>query len=150
MGNLDVARAALAALDRHDYDTLRSMMTDDFCCSGPVPEPIDADGFVGLMRALTAGIPDWSYRARDFRIEGADAVRCTVTVGGTHSGTLSLPGLGVPDLPPTGIAARNPDETVHLRVRGGQIARVHADAPPDGGVAGLLRQLGAQVPAETG
>jgi predicted ester cyclase len=123
------------------------MMTDDFTFSGPVPEPIDAQGFIGLMQALGAAMPDWTYQARDFRAEGPDRVACTVTVGGTHTGTLSLPPLGVSDLAPTGIAARNPDETVHLTVRGDQIANVHTDVPPDGGVAGILRQLGVDVPA---
>ncbi|HEY5164957.1 MAG TPA: nuclear transport factor 2 family protein [Acidimicrobiia bacterium] len=146
MGNLDVAKTVVDLLEAQRFDQARAMMTDDFSFSGPVPEPIDADGFIGLMQALSAGLPNWSYRARDFRAEGPDRVTCTVTVGGTHTETLSLPPLGVSNLAPTGIEARNPDETIHLTVRGDQIANLHADVPPDGGVAGIVRQLGVDVP----
>ena len=74
-------------------------------------------------------------------------MRCTVTVQGTHTATISLPFRGIPDLPATGRVARNPDEAVALTVRDGKAARLHADVPPDGGLAGMLRQFGADIPA---
>jgi len=58
MSDLEVAQGLVAALEGQDFDGARAMMTDDFVFSGPVPEPVDGDSFLGLMRALTAGVPD--------------------------------------------------------------------------------------------
>ena len=145
MSNIDVVQGATAAMERHDFDTARGMMTDDFTFSGPVPEPIDRDGFLGLMQAITTGIPDWTFGMRDFHEDG-DVVRGIAHVGGTHTGTISLPFMGIPDLPATGRKAENPDEPVAMTVRAGKLANLHADVGPEGGVAGILRQLGATLP----
>jgi SnoaL-like domain len=146
MGNAQTAQEYFGALDRTDFDAARSMMTDDFTFSGPGPEPIDGDGFLGLTRAISVGFPDWRFRASGFQEDG-DVVHLTVEVGGTHTGTLSLPFLGIPDVPATGIAARNPVEPTDLTFRAGKIANLHADVGADGGVAGILGQIGVQLPS---
>ena len=145
MTNVEVVLAATVAMERGDFDSARGMMTDDFTFSGPVPEPVDRESFLGLMRGLIAGLPDWSFGMRDLREDG-DVVHGLAHVSGTHIGTISLPFLGIPDLPATGRHAENADEPVTMTVRGGKLAGIHADVGPDGGVAGILRQLGATIP----
>jgi predicted ester cyclase len=145
MSNLDVAKQAFDALEKQDWDAASALMTDDFTFDGPVPQPIDRDGFLGLSKAMAAAMPDWSYQAHDFAEDG-DAVTCTVNVGGTHTETLDLAAMGITGVPASGKSARNPDEKITLTIRGDKVAKLHADVPPDGGVAGVLTQIGVTPP----
>jgi hypothetical protein len=144
MSNSDVARQAIDLLEAQDFDGAAAMMTDDFTFDGPVAEPVDREGFLVLSRAMATAFPDWTYRARDFREEG-DTVTATVNVGGTQTGTLSLPFLGMPDVAPTGISVRNPDEALQMTVRGEQVAGVRVDPVAGGGVPGILTGLGVSL-----
>jgi len=37
MSNIEVVQAAIGAMERHDFDAARGMMTDDFTFSGRSP-----------------------------------------------------------------------------------------------------------------
>jgi SnoaL-like domain len=145
MSNSDVARHAIDLLESQDFDGAAALMTDDFTFEGPVAEPVDREGFIGLSRAMAAAFPDWTFQARDFRERG-DTVTATVNVGGTQTGTLSLPFLGLPDVAPTGSASATRTRPSQMTVRDGKLAGLRVDPVAGGGVPGILSGLGVSLP----
>ena len=146
MGRIDVVTEWIRRAEAKDWDGATAMMTDDCVFAGPVPEPISGAEFIALMQAMTSGMPDWTYGFEVASEDGDDVVG-TVQVGGTHTATLSLPFMGIPDVPATGKAVRNPKEPIRLTMRDDKIAAITVDATPGAGVAGILQQLGVELPA---
>lgn len=55
--------------------------------------------------------------------------------------------MGMPTVPATGKAIKLPVEHAECTVEGGKIVKLHVgDVSPDGGVPGILKQLGVQMP----
>ena len=48
-----------------------SMLADDFQLSGPVPEPINKDAWLGMSSSLKTAFPDLDYHFRVIGTEGA-------------------------------------------------------------------------------
>ena len=96
--------------------------------------------------AMSAAFPDWSFNASEF-VEEGDTVRVTVQITGTHTGDLDLSPMGLPKVPATGKKIKNPVEHPVVTIKGGKITGVHVgDVTPDGGVPGILKQLGVELP----
>jgi len=146
MSNTDIVQAWIKAYESHDFEGAGDLFADDFVFAGPIPDPIGKPEFIALHRALAGALPDWTFDARGFREED-DKVHLVVAVSGTFTGTLRAPFLGVDEVPPTGKAAKNPDERVTATLRGGKIARFDVEQVPGAGVPGLLSRVGVDLPA---
>lgn len=145
----EITRAIFTAIESMDMDTVGSYLTDDFTFSGPVPEPISGEQWLGLQRQMSAAFPDWSFNLSDVQVTG-NVARTTHQITGTHTGDLDLSAMGLPVVPATGKAIKLPVEHADLTVEGGKVVRLHADVPADGGVPGLLQQLGVEMPPPPG
>jgi len=132
------------AIEAADYDTAAALLTDDFVFSGPVPEPISGDMWLGLQAKLSDAFPDWSFNVHNVHAHG-DTVHINVQITGTHNGTLDLSAMGMPVVPATGIAVELPVEDVYVTLRGDQVASVEAEPTEGGGVPGILAQLGVDM-----
>ena len=142
MNALEIVKTAL---DNAEKGIIReSDYTEDMTFSGPVPKPLKREEYVSVMKNMIAGIPDWNYHARDFSSDG-DTVRATVEISGTQTRTLQpvIPGMSA--LPPTNKKFKLPKEYLTVKVRGDKICEFHADVPANGGVSGILTQLGVPV-----
>lgn len=123
-----------SALNARDYDKFEALhdVNADVRQSGMPGQDIKAqiEGF----KVLTAGFPDgrWTYERP---IRDGEHTSAEHLFEGTHTGTLSLP--GVPEVPPTGKRVHL-NASVVLTVRDGKIstARVYADRMQ------LVEQLG--------
>lgn len=143
MSNIDIAQQGLAAWSRGDIATLGSLLTDDFTLSGPTPQPVDKNAFLGLCSALIAAVPDWSFNPTDWREDG-DMVYATYHVTGTHTGTLAaIP--GVPPVPATGKSIALAADQATYTFRGGQVSQLTIVTGPGSGVAGLYALVGAPL-----
>ena len=91
-----IVKSSLRAWEANDVETLDSLLTDDFSFSGPVPQPLSKVEFIGFMQAVLAVYPNFVFNERSIR-EQDDLVSVTFCITGTHTGTLSLPGL--PSIP---------------------------------------------------
>ena len=141
----EITRALFAALESGDKDTALSYLSDDFVFSGPVPEPIGREQWMGLQGRLSAAFPDWSYNLSDVQVRG-DVARTTHQIAGTHTIDLDLSAMGLPVVPATGKAIKLPLEHADLTFEGGKVVRLHADASADGGLPGIMQQLGVEMP----
>lgn len=146
MGNSEIVRALFGAFEAGDMEAAAGYLDEGFRFNGPVPEPIGKDQWVGPQAAMRAGIPDWSFNLSDVQTDG-DVVRTAVQVTGTHTGELDLSPIGMPVVPATGRSVSNPVEHPEVTVRDGKITGVHVgDVGPEGGVGGILKQLGVAPP----
>jgi predicted ester cyclase len=143
MSNTDIVKTGLKAWENNDAQTLAPLVADDFVLSGPVPQPVGKQEFLGLMHVIHAAMPDFAFNISSFEEDG-DKVIARSHITATHTGTLALPGL--PPIPPTGKKVSLPEEVQTYTVRGGKFQMLATDARSDTGIPGLLGQLGVPFP----
>ena len=145
MSATDVIKEFLEASEAQDYDRAAEMLAEDFTFSGPVPEPLGKPQYVGFMRTLGVAFPDWAFNCSDFTDHG-DRVEVTANITGTHTGDWDMTAAGAGVIPPTGKAFRLKPEPGDWVVREGKIVAFSREADPEGGVPGIMAQLGLKPP----
>lgn len=148
MSLVEDARKLHSSAQAGDIDAVRAMLADDFVLEGPVPQPVDANAFLALMKALSSGFSNFSFHAKDVHQHGDDTVHVVVELGGLHDKTFDLTPLGLPPIPPTGKSFHLPTESVTLTAKNGKFVRYHLDPTTGGGLVGILQQLGVQLPPQ--
>jgi predicted ester cyclase len=143
MSAADSAQAAMKAWEVYDANTFASYLSDDFVCTGPLPQPLNKEQYVGYMKAMMTAMPDWSFNAHILNEQG-DTVLFVTQITGTHTGDLSLPGL--PIISPTGKKIALPNEHMEYTANGDTITAITTDQRSGGGFAGILAQLGMHLP----
>jgi predicted ester cyclase len=145
MTNEELIRAALSTIESGNVDESAKYFADDMTFSGPVPEPIGKDAFLAVHRAMLTGIPNWKFNFEKVGEDG-DQVIGRVQITGTQTNELPpvLPGL--PAVPATNRSVTNPVEGIKIVCQGGLIKSLEAEVVPNGGVAGVLGQLGVDLP----
>lgn len=146
MTRIETVQGLLTAIDQQQWDEARSYLTDDFSFGGAVPEPVGADVWLGLHKELAAAMPDLRTNGSDIR-EEQGVVRMYVQITGTQTRALALSIPGVPVIAPTGKRVQLPKEACTAEFRGDKIAAYSVEPRPDGGIPGILAQLGAALPA---
>jgi predicted ester cyclase len=144
MSNIDIVKTGLSAWEAGDAETLVPLVADDFVLTGPVPQPLGKQDFVGLMHALHTAMPDFAFNISSFEEDG-DTVVARSHITGTHTGTLTLPGM--PPLPPTGKKVSLPEEVQTYTLKDGKLHALSTDGRPDAGIPGMLAQLGVSAPS---
>jgi ketosteroid isomerase-like protein len=140
MLSTDVLTEMFIALDKGDDDKVRSLLDRDFEFSGPAPEPIGAEEFIAFERALHQALPNLRHNGVVYSEDSGDWVRGEVHVTGTHRGVLELPML--PKVIPTRKKVTLSPERFLALVRDGKILSFAAEVGPDGGLIGILKQIG--------
>jgi heme-degrading monooxygenase HmoA len=135
-----ITRQVVAAIEARDFDAARALLSDDFEFSGAVPQPINADAWLGVHRALGAAFSDFSFRFQPAKTTG-DMLEGTVQVGGTQDGEFRAPVPGLPIIPATGKRVLNPMEHIRVTARGGKLTNWDVEHVSDGGLAGIVKQL---------
>jgi predicted ester cyclase len=145
MSNLDVAKRAAALLESRDSKGLQALMADDFLAKGPTLE-LTKQQVLGYLQIMFTAFPDHRFGFVDFEEKG-DSIYCTSSESGTHTSVLDLNPLGVPvSLPPTGKSFKLPKCVVTFRVAGDKLTYYSEEAVKGGGLAGMLEQLGVNLP----
>ncbi|MCL4487315.1 MAG: nuclear transport factor 2 family protein [Chloroflexi bacterium] len=145
MNAQQITQKVLKAIEDQDWDAAMGLLTDDFRFSGAVPQPITAQEWIGVHRALANAMPDlrFNYVAGQGDEKSAEG---TVALTGTNTGALNLPLPGLPKVPATGKRIALPKEHVQMTARGDKLSNYEVEAVPDGGVPGILKQMGVAVP----
>lgn len=145
MSAVETVQAVFSAIEASDWTRARGLLADDFTFGGAVPQPIGPDAWLGIHKAMSAAMPDFSFNASNFRDENGGAA-CQVQVTGTQTQTMTLPIPGLPPIPATGKRVALPAEPVRATARGDKLATVTIAQIPGGGVPGMLAQLGVPLP----
>lgn len=140
-----VVSQVVAAIEAQNWDGARALLSDDFKFTGAVPEPISAEQWLGIHRAFAAAMPDLRMNYAPTKSNGSHTSG-TVKLTGTHTGEFNLPVPGIPRVAATGNKIANPTEYVDVTVKGGKLTEWRVEPTPDGGVFGIVSQMGAQLP----
>ncbi len=143
MSNIEIVKKVLQAWENDDEATVSSLTADDFEMSGPLPEPIGKATFVGMMHVMNAGLSEFSFNAFDYE-EAGETVTVKSRISATHTGTLAMPGL--PAILATGKKIQLPEEVLTYTLKNGKLSLLTTDGRPDGGVGGILAQIGVPLP----
>jgi predicted ester cyclase len=141
----EIAQAFVDAYNAGDFETASTFLTDDFQFSGPVPEPVGKEAFIGLSRIIQAGIPDLNYNARVVGVEG-NVVKVTHQLSGTHTADLDLTAMGMDVVPATGKSFSNAEEKFDYTVEGDKIVSLHTEPIEGAGLEALFQAIGYQPP----
>jgi SnoaL-like domain len=136
-----VVKKVMSAIEAGNFPAARALLSDDFKFSGPVPQPIGPDAWIGVHRALYGGMPDLRFNATNF-IDDGPTVRFNVALTMHHTGTLALPALGIADLEPTNRSIALPPESATVIVRDGKLASWANVTPADGGLGRIVAEAG--------
>lgn len=138
MGHIEIAQAVTAAQNAQQWDTVAGYLADDFRFTGGTAGALDKPGYLALQKAWFAAAPDYHATLENVRDEG-DTGHGTVTVSGTQTQPLAMPGL--PPIPATG---KHISVTFEMDVkwRGDQLTEMNLKQVGPG----LLEQLGVQLP----
>ncbi len=143
----DLVLELFHAEEEKDFDKVGRYLTNDFEFSGPIPKPMGSKEYIEIHRQLLSAIPDWRFNFTLIK-ETENEVTGKVHVTGTHTRDLSLP--MIPNLGTvhaTGGKISLPEEKVHIKFKGNKIYRIDVGSVPNGGVMGLLSQIGVDVHA---
>ena len=143
MSNTDVVKTGMEAWEANDEQTLSALLADDFVLSGPVPQPLGKQEFIGFMHSMLTAMPDFAFNVSSFEEDG-DKVIARSHITGTHTGVLALPGL--PPIDPTGKKVILPEEIQVYTIKDGKLQSLSTDARPDAGVPAMLAQIGVALP----
>ena len=150
MSSVDIVNDFMVALESKDFDTAASYLSDDFVFSGWTPQPLDKDQFMTVMGELKAGIPNLSYHfhtVRDVRdLVQESNVKAAIQMTGTQTDSFILPPLGLPPIPQMARSVSLPEEHWDYTLQNGKIVKITVQRVPGGGIQGLLRQLGIELP----
>ena len=141
----EIAEAYVDAFNRGDLNTLADLLADDYEFSGPIPDPVGRDQFLGLMELMWEAFPDMRINTRLVNIKG-NVVHFTNQLAGTHTGDLDLSAMGMGVIPATGRSfsmAREDGESV---IADGYIISTHVQPTEGAGLMAILHQLGVEVP----
>jgi len=144
MNKRETVQALMDAVQKGEFETVRSMLADNFQFSGPIPEPINAEAWLGMSASLKAAFPDLNYH---FKVIGADGdvVKSTSQLSGTHNGSFDLTGMNMGVIPATNKAFSVNLEKTKVTVKENKIT-LWAVEPNDGaGLAAILKQLDVKL-----
>jgi hypothetical protein len=133
----------IAGLKSHDVDLIATTVADELRFVTPV-RTLGKAHFLEFLRALYTGFPDWTYDHDPVRRldDGGFAVRWRQ--GGTHTGTLALPGF--PEVAPTGRRVTIPEHDFFYRLADALLVEIRPDPVPGGAPRGIFEQIGVAVP----
>jgi|SRR5215211_1296954 len=145
MNQREIVQALLDSVQRGDFQKAKSLLSNDYQFSGPVPEPINAETWVGIHTNLKRAFPDLDYHFHVESVEG-DVTKISAELKGTHSGALDLSALGLGVTPASGKSFAIPREHGKVTCKGDKVTSWVIDRIEGGGLMGILNQLGIAVP----
>lgn len=147
MNKRETVQALMDSIQKGDFEAAKTMLAEDFQFSGPVPDPIDAEAWLGMSDSLKTAFPDLDYHFRVIGAEG-DVVRTTAQLSGTHSSEFDLTGMDMGVIPATNKVFSTKLEKIKVSVREGKIASWAVEPTEGAGLMTILKQLDVLVPVK--
>jgi len=139
-------QALMDAIQMGEFDKAKPLFADNFKFSGPVPEPISGEAWLGMSASLKAAFPDLDYR---FKIESVDGNTAQISgeLSGTHKGALDLTSMHMGTIPASGKSFKAAHEHGKVTVHDGKVSAWAMEPTEGAGLMAILAQLGIKVPA---
>jgi predicted ester cyclase len=125
-------------------EKVKGLITEGAMASGgALPQALPITEAIKNAVAFSTAFPDFKVDIDSVVLNGNEA-SVNVQMGGTQTGFFKI-GFGMPDVPATGKKVRVKDAMV-VTVQGDKVSKVRIDSPADGGLPGILAQLGVKMP----
>jgi predicted ester cyclase len=145
MNKRETVQALMDAVQKGDLDVAKTMLADDFQFSGPIPEPINKEAWLGMSASLKTAFPDLDYHFRVIGTEG-NIVKTTSQLSGTHNGAFDLTNMNMGVIPATNRTFSTKSEKTRITMKDDKIT-LWAVEPNDGaGLMEILKQLDVKLP----
>lgn len=141
----NIVRDFMSTLDNNDLETATSYLADTFVFSGWTPKPLDKAGFLDVIKNIKEGIPGLSFNLHNVLAQNTE-ITGVIHITGYQTDSFIIPSLGTPPIPQTANSISLPTEDVTYQLAAGQISSMHVQHVPGGGVTGLIKQLGIDLP----
>jgi predicted ester cyclase len=145
MNKREIVQALLDSVQKGDFANAKSMLAEDFQFSGPVPEPINRDTWLGMSSSLKTAFPDLDYHFKVIGTDG-DFVRTTSQLSGTHTGSFDLTNMNMGVIPATDKTFSAKPEKTKLTLKDNKITSWAVEPTDGAGLTAILDQLGVKVP----
>jgi len=141
MNKRETVQALMDSVQKGDFAAARTMLADDFSFSGPVPEPLNAEAWLGMSASLKAAFPDLNYH---FKVMGADGdvVKSSAQLSGTHTAPFDLTNMHMGVIPATHKAFSAKVEKTKVTVKANKITTWAVESTEGAGLQAILKQLG--------
>ena len=145
MNNKETVQTLMDAIQNGDFVKAKTLLTDDFKFSGPVPEPISREAWLKMSVSLRTAFPDLNYH---FKVEGEDGDTVKISSGltGTHKGNFDLTAMGMGVIPATNKFFTAQREHGQSIMQDGKVKTWEMQKTEGAGVMAILDQLGVKVP----
>jgi predicted ester cyclase len=140
MNKRETVQALVDSIQKGDFENAKSMLADDFQFSGPVPEPINSDAWLGMSSSLKTAFPDLDYHFKVIGTEG-DVVKTLSQLSGTHTGSFDLTDMQMGVIPATNKAFVTTREKTKITVKGNKITSWAVEPTQGAGLKAILGQL---------
>jgi SnoaL-like polyketide cyclase len=147
MENEKIVESFFNAIEKSDFTTAESLVSNNFKVTGVGPEALGAKEFLGVHRAFNKGMPDFRFNYKIGSVS-KNIVETKVKLTGTHFKEMPSPAPGFPNIPATNKTLRMPEEKVRFTFKDNKIESLHLESVPGGGLPGVLKQLGVEMPKE--
>lgn len=148
----DIVKMFMDDLETNDQQAAANTLTDNFTFSGWTALPLNKQQFLSVIAGLKEGIPNLIFNLHNMQ-EAGNTVTGTIQVVGYQTSGFTLPTLGLPPIPQMARSISMPTEDITYVtedityvLENGQIARMDVQSDKDGGIGGMLHQLGIDVP----
>ncbi len=143
MNKREIVQTLMDSIQKGDFVNAKSMLAEDFQFSGPIPEPINREAWLGMSASLKAAFPDLDYH---FKVIGADddVVKTTSQLSGTHSGPFDLTNMNMGVIPATNKTFSAKLEKTKITVKENKITSWAVEPTEGAGLKAILGQLGVK------
>ncbi|HZM20119.1 MAG TPA: ester cyclase [Anaerolineales bacterium] len=145
MNKREIVQSLLDSVQKGDFVHAKSLLADDFQFSGPIPEPINRDAWLGMSSSLKTAFPDLDYHFKVIGTDG-DFVRTTSQLSGTHTGSFDLTNMNMGIIPATDKTFSAKLEKTKITIKDDKIASWAVEPTDGAGLTAILDQLGVKVP----
>ncbi|MGZ9224107.1 MAG: ester cyclase [Anaerolineales bacterium] len=145
MNKREIVQALLDSVQKGDLANAKSMLADDFQFSGPIPQPINRDAWLGMSASLKTAFPDLNYHFNVIGAEG-DVVKTTTQLSGTHRGSFDLTNMNMGVIPATHQTFSAKLEKTKITVKDNKITSWAVEPTQGAGLTAILDQLGVKLP----
>lgn len=150
MSATELVRNCINAIEANEMETASNALADNFVFAGWTPRPLYKSQFLSMISELKAGIPGLMFNLHNLDehddIQQGAIVTGNMQVAGYQSNSFIIPTLSLPPIPQMGKSISLPVEDVSFVVQNEQIARMTVKRTAEGGMEGLLHQLGIDAP----
>ena len=143
MNKREIVQTVMDSVQKGDFEKAKSLLTDDFQFSGPIPEPINREAWLGMSASLRTAFPDLDYH---FKVIGADddVVKTTSQLSGTHRGPFDLTNMNMGVIPATNKTFSAKLEKTKITLKENKINSWAVEPTEGAGLKAILDQLGVK------